>query len=190
MTPNDLLRSVKTRFTTLLLDEPERLTELLKLSMRRYQDKAGATGSLYIGAEAAAGNGVEVPPFFLQLIGCHDNQGNYQETRIDAEGFINVVNPTRWSEPPYKVDFVMSLSMIPLDVGQLPPESVGLIEQHLYYLIELQNNERLRQTNIAARLPADHIPPQSETQAKIDQTELAMDEEGSFLPTAYIAGGF
>ena len=190
MTPNDLLRAVKIRFTTLLLDEHERLEELLKHSMRRYQDKAGATGSLYIDAASAAENGVEVPPFFMQLIGCHDNNGSYHETRIDYDGFINVANASPWSQPPYKVDFVMNLSMIPLDIGQLPPESVGLIEQHLYHLIELQNNERLKLTNQAARLPADHIPAQAETQAKIDQIELAMDEEGSFLPSAYIAGGF
>ncbi|MET4696641.1 hypothetical protein [Endozoicomonas lisbonensis] len=189
MTPNELLQAVCDRFAVLLL-EPEKLEGLLKLAMRRYQDKAGSSGSLYLSADDVVNGGVEVPPFFSQLIAVHDSKGNYHKSMINREGMINVTHVNRWSEPPYKVDFVVDINHLPLDSGMLPGESIGLIEQYLYHLIELQNNERLRQANQAAKLPVDAIPQASETQAKLDALETAMEEEHSFLPTISISGWF
>lgn len=184
MSPQELLEGVLARFTMLLHDEPEKLEALLKMAIRRYQDRAGAIGYFTLSDDPESH---VLPPYFLQLVSVTDAEGNYHEAEI-RQGNLHILRPNSRSVTPYRVCYLIDLTAIPLDIGILPRECIGLIEQYLYHLIELPNNDRIRVSNSAAGLPVDHLPAAGEVQARIDALEEAMSEEGFQLPSVSFAG--
>lgn len=184
MSPIDLLAGVCARFTMLLHDEPEKLEALLKMAIRRYQDRAGAVGYFTVSDDP---DSQSMPPYFLQLVSVTDADGNYHEAEI-RQGSLHILRPNSRSVPPYRVCYLIDLTAIPLYTGMLPRECIGLIEQYLYHLIELPNNDRIRVSNSAAGLPVDHLPAASEVQARLDALDEAMTEEGFQLPSVSFAG--
>ena len=184
MSPIELLQGVCARFTMLLYDEEDKLTALLKTAIRRYQDKAGAVSYFTVSDDP---DSTSLPPYFLQLVAVTDAEGNYHEAEI-RQSSLHIVRPNSRSRYPYRVAYLVDLTAIPLDNGLLPRESIGLIEQYLYHLIELPNNERIRVSNSAAGLLVDHLPSASEVHARLDALEEAMTEEGFQLPSISFAG--
>lgn len=180
MTPRELLDSVKARFVVLLHDEPEKLDALLSQAIGEYQDRAGAIANLMITQEDYQAGGIDIPLHFLQLVGAQDQGGDYHEVDIVGDK-INVSGVNRYSQPPFKVQYLVNMKGFDLEDDTLPNASIGPIQNYLYTLIDLPNTGRVRQVNTAAELPVDHLQSESEILQTKQQLEQEMEEAGAML---------
>lgn len=179
MTPLELLESVKDRFVVLLHDEPAKLEALLKQAIGEYQDRAGAIASITVD-EAE----VDLPPYYLDLVMATDSAHAWHEV-VAESGTLKIITD-RYSKPPYSIKYLLDLRSLDLETGLLPSESIGLLQRYLYALINLPNTERLRQVNLGAGLPVDHLPVVSELTSTIQTIEQEIIDRAAMLAPALV----
>ena len=186
MTPRELLELVKSQFVTLYHDEPEKLDALMFLALTEYQDRAGVMQSLTLTHEQQINGGIELPPLFMSVLSAHDVDHNFHETKqVDRK--LNVVT-TRYSVAPYTIQYLMSLSDLDFEEGELPQHAIGLIQKYLKVLIEIPNTERERYARESAQLPTDGLPHLPDLHEKKEKLEEQMDELGNLLMPSMLLG--
>lgn len=180
MTPNALLEEVKTRFLPLLVNDPDRLSNLLRQSLRTYQDRAGVLRNIDRDAEQ-----FDRPTDALELVTASDANGNYVECkeyrRDDGTVYWQMMTDFR-HQAPFRICYLIHLAALDLESGELPRGIVSLLGDYLECLIDIENTRRLRMANQTAGLPVDAFRTDAELLERKTALELEMQETAESLP--------
>lgn len=180
MTPMVLLDEVKTRFLPLLITDQQRLVNIVKQSLRTYQDRAGVLRTIDTDAVT-----IERPVNALELVTASDNNGNYVECREyrTPEGVVLwELQSGVTSAAPYRITYLLHLADIDLDNDDLPRGTITLIGDYIECLIDIENTKRLRMANQTAGLPTDGLRSDSELIERKTMLEEQMQETAESLP--------
>jgi hypothetical protein len=179
MSPNELLESVKTRFITLMHNEPEKLQNLLIQALRAYQDRAGTVSHFRI--EKADGLSIALPEDYLELVAVVDATGDWMYADI-INNKIEIENTwgMRW---PLTVEYLVQLSALDLDKGTVPPQLVGIIQNYLEALIAIPNTDRVRRASIFSKVDISNLADENTLNQRKTELETEMSSRGA-IPRA------
>jgi len=178
MTPAELLEAVKTRLTTLLVDEAPLLQSLLRQALGVYQDRAGVTGRIRI--EKTGGASLPFPSDYLSLVNVNDFNGalvyaDPWESTIELE----LTGREKW---PLTLLYFRNIRDCDYDVATLPPDITGLIEDYLEALIAIPNVERLRRLHIAGKFDATFLPDEATLHQRKTDLEAQISANRAIIP--------
>lgn len=177
-TPKELLESVKTRFTPLLVTDEKVLDQMLIKALTTYQDRAGyARRAILTGTDTC----YPYPDDYLELIHVIDNRGGL----VLAEPYDQLLlQPDRRSVRPFTIVYLVNLREVNLEEWQIPASIIGYLDDYLYHLILMANTERIRRVSIAGKLDVSALPDEVTLyQRKID-LETAMSANRAIITGA------
>lgn len=159
MTPAKLLEEVKSRFHTLMHDEPEALTALLKKTLVTYQDLAGVIKRHRYKQPADV---YSLPDNFLARVGVSDAHNQFISATVWLDDNELELKLSGRETFPIVLTYVESLANVDLDTYQLPDTAVGIMADYLEALINIPNTERIRRVSMAGKIDVSDLPVQSE----------------------------
>ena len=165
MTPNDILRAVKARFTPLLVVEEETLEGLLRSALTAYQDRAGLVKRTHINKEA--GTSLPYPDDYLELVHVVDKRSSL----VFAEPYDDSLELDLLGDEiyPFALVYLVNMRDCDLDKWQVPASICGMIENYLECLIDIPNTERKRRVSISSKFDTSSYPDETTLyQRKID----------------------
>lgn len=177
MTPKEILDSVKSRFSELIVTDDAMLKELLLQALDTYQSKSGAFKILKIKEPASE---ISKPDDFSGLILIKDRTN--RAVLVDVEDKIDLSDVSA-SRYPLKMYYFINLRGADHDKYIIPSEHVHLIADYLHVLIQIPDSRRVVRILSAAEMDTSHIPPESELQQRKRDLEERMTYE-FILPTA------
>ncbi|MEB7891889.1 hypothetical protein NGK36_21760 [Hafnia alvei] len=165
MTPNDILLSVKQRFTPLLVVEEDTLKGMLKSALTAYQDRAGLVKRTQLDKEA--GTSLPYPEDYLELVHVVDKRGSLVfADPYDDKLELDLMGDERY---PFTLVYLVNMRDCDIDKWQVPASICGMIENYLECLIDIPNTERKRRVSISGKLDVSNLPDESTLyQRKID----------------------
>lgn len=175
MTPNELLESVKERFSVLLVDNDQQLTSLLVDSLRKYRDKAGVRNTLVISNSGL----FELPSDFLAMSMIKDAEQDAIFASPMLAGGVKVVNLPNDAVYPLTLSYFVDL----LKIGhneELPERCIDLTAKHLQTQIERANDARIKQIESLADGDVSDLSTPAEKDAALAAIEQQMSSEMSF----------
>lgn len=175
MTPNELLVSVKARFSVLLVDDDQQFATMLSDSLRKYRDKAGVRNALLV-AESGL---FTLPSDFLAISTIKDNEQDAVFEPVMAAGGSKVINFDSGEEYPLTVSYFIDLLKIGND-EQLPEKCIDLTSKYLQVLIERANDMRIKQIESLADGDVSDLSTPAEKDAALAVIEQQMAMEMSF----------
>lgn len=169
MTPIELLETVKLRFTPLLHDDDQKLQALLVMALTAYQDRAGYIKRTRLDRDG--GYSIALPEDYLELVCITDQTGDWIDAEI-IDGTIEIANNcrARW---PLTMEYLVQLSALALDSGEVPKTLVGILQNYLEALIAIPNYDRLRRVSIAGKLDVSNLPDE----ATLYQRKIELEAE-------------
>lgn len=185
MTPILLLEEVKTRFLPLLITDQQRLINIVRQSLRAYQDRAGVLRTIDVIASDVMSVPINRPANALELVTASDYNGNYVECREyrTNEGVVLWELQTGIKNiGPYRITYLLHLADIDLYNDDLPRGTVTLIGDYMECLIDIENTKRLRMANQTAGLSTDGLRSDSELLERKTMLEEQMQETAESLP--------
>ncbi|WP_223665781.1 hypothetical protein [Serratia sp. JSRIV002] len=184
MTPNELLESVKPRFTPLLVVETKTLESLLIKALAAYQDKAGLVQKVRVNKEA--GVSLPYPDDYLALVHVVDSRG----TLVYSEDFGSSIDLelTGRERYPFTLSYLVNLRDRPLDKWTVPPSTIGMIQDYLEALIAIPNTERQRRVSIAGKLDTSALPDAVTLEQRKNDLELQMAANRAIIAGATLFG--
>ncbi|HIF9347107.1 TPA: hypothetical protein ACX6RX_003218 [Photobacterium damselae] len=171
MTPNQLLASVKERFTPLLHNEEPKLNALLLKALMTYQDLAGITKFIRYNEPA---DKYDLPGDFLARVGVFDKNRDFVSSIPWSTSNIIELELTGYEAWPLTLSYMVNLAGVDFDTYQLPNSDVGLIGDYLEALIAIPNNERNRRVISAGKMDVSDLPVQSELNERVRSLEESM----------------
>lgn len=182
MTPNELLESVKPRFTPLLHDETDKLQALLVKALRAYQDRAGYVAHVRVKKED--GFSVALPADYLELVNVNDATGDWVDADV-INNKIEIANTwgLRW---PLTVEYLVHLAALDLEKDTVPPTLVGIIQDYLEALIAIPNTNRIRRVSIASKVDVSDLPDENTLNERKKELEVDMNARGAIPRGAVI----
>lgn len=186
MTPLELLEEVKSRFTPLLVVEPDTLKSKLIQALAAYQDRAGLIKREYIGKEA--GVSLPYPTDYLSLVHVIDKRG----VLVYSDDFGESIElEIAGGEPyPFTLSYLVNLRDRPLDKWVVPPAIRAIVQDYLEVLIAIPNTERQRRVSIAGKLDASTLPDENTLyQRKIDLENAMSDRRAIFAGATLLPAG-
>ncbi|WP_241576562.1 hypothetical protein [Rosenbergiella collisarenosi] len=180
MTPAQLLEGVKSRFKPLLVREPETQQALLRKALAAYQDRAGVMKVSKLGKEDVAN--VPLPDDFLALIHVSDSNGGlvYADPIGNAIE-IDLIGRERF---PLRMYYFANIRDTNHDEYPLPADAVGLIEDYLEALINVQNTDRQRRVEISGKFDASNLPDEATLHQRVLDLEDKMAANRAIIPGA------
>lgn len=175
MTPNELLTSVKARFSVLLVDNDQQLTAMLVDSLRKYRDKAGVRNTL-ITNEAGL---FELPSDFLAMSTIKDEEQDAIFATPMAAGGVKVIKLPTDAVYPVTISYFVDLLKIDHD-EELPEKCIDLTAKHLQTQIERANDVRIKQIESLADGDVSDLSSPAEKDAALAAIEQQMSMEMSF----------
>lgn len=178
MTPAELLEGVKNRFSTLLLDDTDHFTSLLRQALGVYQDRAGVFGRIRL--EKSGGVSLPFPSDYLSLVYVTDSNG----TLVYADPYestveLELTGREKW---PCTMLYYRNLRDCDYKTWVMPAEIIGLVEDYLEALIIIPNNERLHRAYIEGKFDGSYLPDsQTLHQRKLD-LELQISASRAVIP--------
>lgn len=175
MTPNELLKSVKARFSVLLVDDDKQLTELLLSSLRKFRDKAGVRTSMQFDEAGTH----ELPENYLGISTIKDaDQDAVFESPYLAGGRYWVALP---SDVPYPITLSYFLDLVKTGLDdQLPEQCIDLTSMHLQVQIERVNDAQIKQIESLADGDVSDLSTPAEKDAALASIEEQMAMQMSF----------
>lgn len=164
MTLNEVIESVKGRFVILLHDDDAKLLNLAYQALRLYQDKAGFIGFRRGSADRKDDFIESVSPFAETIVSSQDATKNYYEAAMDkAQNRINF-HTDGWQKYPFEASYLINkVKEIQSNPDtELPFECVSDIEELLFILISIPNNQQIRALNDVGEQPNDGMLTESE----------------------------
>lgn len=185
MTPNELLESVKPRFTPLLHDESDKLQALLIKALRAYQDRAGYVSRVRVKQED--GLSVALPADYLELVAVTDATGDWIDADV-IDGKIEIVNTwgLRW---PLTIEYLVHLAALDLDKDTVPPTLIGIIQDYLEALIAIPNTKRIRRVSLASKVDVSDLADENTLSQRKTELETEMTARGAIPRGAVIYSG-
>jgi hypothetical protein len=185
MTPNQLLESVKLRFTTLLHDEQPALEALLKKALTAYQDKAGVIKRVRFKQYQEV---FELPADFLARVKVSDQAGDFIGSTVwPAEGEIEL-NLRGDETYPITLMYLSNLASADIDTYVIPETAVGTISDYLEALIAIPNAKRERRVAAAGKLDISDIPTETDLEGRKTELELKMAQNRAIVPPMSVRG--
>jgi hypothetical protein len=175
MTPNELLTSVKARFSVLLVDDDQQYATMLSDSLRKYRDKAGVRNALLVQSAGV----VTLPDDFLAVSTIKDRDQDAVFESVVIAGGKKAINFDYGEAYPLTLSYFIDLLKIGED-EQLPEKCIDLTAKYLQVLIERTNDARLKQIESLADGDVSDLSTPAEKDAALKEVELQMAQEMSF----------
>lgn len=178
MTAAELLAGVQHRFSVLLVEEPQQ-HQLLIDALGQYQDLAGVTKVVRLSAPQE----YPLPADFLAPVVATGATGDFVPVDVfgDENGNLllsldeNAIYPVRFT-------YLVNLRAIDVNQYQLPPTSIGMIQDYLEVLIAIPNDERMARIQEAGRMDISRIPAPQDREAQLLALREAMKAQRAILP--------
>ena len=183
MTPNELLQTVKTRFSILLHDDEAALNAEIKKAIGTYQDLAGFMAKLRINdsPELRRSNEIELPERFASRLVLKDAAGRFVSCEVWGNKLELGLNGHE--QFPLKLLYLENLLDVDFNSYQLPVNSISLIADYLYLLICKPNSERLRKMFISGKLDVSDIPLEADINTRITELEQRIKDSRAIMPS-------
>lgn len=175
MTPNELLTSVKARFSVLLVTDDQQYATMLNDSLRKYRDKAGVRNALLVSHSGVC----SLPSDFLAISTIKDREQDAVFEPVMTAGGSKSINFDVGEEYPLTVSYFIDLLKIGED-EELPEKCIDLTSKYLQVLIERANDARIKQIESLADGDVSDLSTPAEKDAALREIELQMSQEMSF----------
>jgi hypothetical protein len=183
MTPNELLETVRARFTVLLHDDEQALNALLRKAIGKYQDLAGfmVTKKIDDTPELRESGEVAAATNIISRICVKDSTGRFVPSELWGETLELQLSGRETY--PLRFTYFESVLSADFDVVKLPASSTTLIADYLELLITIPNTERQRRIAIAGKLDASDMPTEEVLAARKLELEQDIKASRAMLPT-------
>lgn len=175
MTPNELLTSVKARFSVLLVDDDQQFATMLSDSLRKYRDKAGVRNTII----ASNSGQLILPNDFLAISTIKDAEQDAVFEPVMAAGGSKLILLDDYEVYPVTVSYFVDLLKID-DDEDLPEKCIDLTAKYLQVLIERANDMRIKQIESLADGDVSDLSTPAEKDAALAAIEQQMSAEMSF----------
>ena len=177
MTPNELLVSVKSRFSVLLVDNDKQFTTMLYDALRSYRDRAGVRETVLIERSGI----FELPSTFLGISAIKDSDEDavFENVVRLAGGNTKAINFSDYESYPITLSYFVDLTKIGVD-EELPEQCIDLVKRHLTVQIERENDAQIKQVEAMGDGDiSDYSTPETKTQ-ELKAIEEQMSNEQSY----------
>lgn len=174
MTPSQLLSSVLSRFSVLLVDNNEQLTTMLYDALRAYRDKAGVRERVLIEQSGV----FDLPSNFLSISSIKDaDEDAVFESAMSKAGGGKCVRFQEYEVYPITLSYFIDLTKVELE-EELPEQCIELVKKHLQTQIERENDAQIKQVEAMGDGDiSDYSTPEAKTQQlKLIEEQMALEQ--------------
>jgi len=184
MKPLELLQEVKAEFQVIYLEDSV-LNGLLRRALGTYQDKAGPVKTISFPADETV---LDRPADYLACAGAMDARGTWVE--IVDSGTAEAPTLTALTGDsdvlPIQLRYFVDLRNNATNkTYELPTESIGLLHEYLFALIDIPNTRRERQISLTTGMQLE-LPGDEELRQRLVALELAMEESKAIIAGALV----
>lgn len=178
MTPREVLEEVKSRFIVLYHKDENDLKRLLRRSLLKFQDKAGAIKELWVEDDC-----ILCPDNMKAPAACCDSERRFISYRWDTTEKTIELNINKRHKAPYCLFYFLDLQHWNFDTD-LPHDVTSLVSDYLEALIALPNSIRQREAYLLTDMAsaAQELPTVSELKQSIADLETSMEEHKAIVP--------